>query len=124
MTENKKPSLLIVDDSKISRMLIKANIEKLRPDWHIIQAASGNESISLTESSTPDFITMDLNMPGMDGLEASKLIKERFPSIKIVMCTANFQDAVRDTASLGGLHFISKPVTDKNIQEAIDFFEE
>lgn len=123
MSDRSNPTVLIVDDSKVSRMLIKANIEKLRPDWQIIQASSGDESITLTESSNPEFITMDLNMPGIDGLETSKRIKEKFPSIKIAMCTANFQDVVRDNANLSGLHFISKPITEKSIQEAIDFFE-
>jgi CheY-like chemotaxis protein len=64
--------IMIVDDlDVIRRMLIYA----LEDDYRLIQAANGLEAVELAESEHPDVIVMDLDMPVMDGLEATRLIK-------------------------------------------------
>jgi CheY-like chemotaxis protein len=117
------PLMLIVDDSRMSRMLIKAIINDTRPDWRIIEAASGDEAVKLVEEQLPDFVSMDVNMPGISGLEAAGRIRIRHPEIRIVLCTANIQESTREAASKVGLYFVAKPITAKSIADAVSFFE-
>ncbi|MGZ4981145.1 MAG: response regulator transcription factor, partial [Methylobacter sp.] len=56
--------LLIVDDSKVSRLLIRAHILAQRPDWIISEAASGEDAVAVVDNDLPDYCTMDINMPG------------------------------------------------------------
>lgn len=123
MNENPVPTLLIVDDSRISRMLIRAIVTDSRPNWRIIEAGSGDEALKLVSEESPDFISMDVNMPGISGLEAAGHIRLRLPDARIALCTANIQESTRDAAARAGLHFVAKPITAQAIGEAISFFE-
>lgn len=123
MNTNATPLLLIVDDSRMSRMLIRAIIVDTRPNWRIIEATSGDEAIKLVDEHLPDFISMDVNMPGINGLEAAGRIRIRHPEARIVMCTANIQESTRETARLAGLEFVAKPITAQSVANAIAFFE-
>ncbi len=117
------PLLLIVDDSRTSRMLIGGLIRQLRPDWRIVEAASGDEAVAAVETEMPNFVSMDVNMPGMSGLEAAGRIRIKHPEVRIVMCTANIQESVRDTAAKSGIGFVAKPITERSISESLAFWE-
>ncbi|GAA3407445.1 response regulator [Paenibacillus hodogayensis] len=81
--------VLIVDDHKHAREGMRT-ILNMDPAFEIAgEAKSGREAIELTEACMPDLILMDINMPAMDGLEATKAIKEKYPYIKIVMVTVS-----------------------------------
>jgi CheY-like chemotaxis protein len=121
--EKTSPLLLIVDDSRMSRMLIKAIITDSRPDWRIIEATTGDEAVTLVEEQQPDFVSMDVNMPGISGLEAAGRIRIRHPDIRIVLCTANIQESTREAAAKVGLCFVAKPITAQSIAGAIEYFE-
>lgn len=118
------PSLLIVDDSRMSRMLIRAIVTQLRPDWVIIEAASGDEALAQVEAHQPCFVSMDVNMPGMSGLEAAGRIRIRHPEIKIAICTANIQASTEQESRKLNLYFIKKPVTEASITQMVACFEE
>jgi CheY-like chemotaxis protein len=120
---NNPPLLLIVDDSRTSRMLVRGLVARLRPEWRLIEAASGEEALAAVEKERPDFISMDVNMPGMGGLAAAGQIRLREPVIRIVLCTANIQEAVRAAAERAGVGFVAKPVTENSITQSISFFE-
>lgn len=117
------PLLLIVDDSRMSRMLIRAIVTDQRPSWRLIEAASGDEAVALVEQETPDFVSMDVNMPGISGLEAAGRIRIKHPQTRIAMCTANIQESTREAAAKVGLHFVAKPITPASIADAIAYFE-
>jgi two-component system, chemotaxis family, chemotaxis protein CheY len=117
------PLLLIVDDSRMSRMLIKAIITDSRPDWRVMEATTGDEAIALVEEHQPDFVSMDVNMPGISGLEAAGRIRIRHPDTRIALCTANIQESTRDAAAKVGLCFVAKPITQQSIAGAIEYFE-
>ena len=113
--------LLIVDDSKVSRMRIRAFFVSHCPQWTIQEAGSGDEAIVLASSSPPDFVTMDVNMPGMSGFETAQLMQVRNPDIRIVMLTANIQEGSRKAAESLHIHFVAKPATEASLQQALDY---
>lgn len=117
-----KPKLLIVDDSNVSRLMIRGRIASLQPDWEVIEAASGDEAVALVPTAKPDFITMDVNMPGITGFEAVQKIRQFDQHVKIVILTANIQGSSRDKAELLAAKFVQKPVTQASMQQAIDYF--
>ena len=122
-TENRPPvSLLIVDDSRVSRMMIRAFILAKHPDWIITEAVSGNEAVQLTEQQQFNFCTMDINMPGMLGTEAAEHILKKHPHTRVAIFSANIQDSLRSRAAEMGAHFVAKPVTEKSVGAAIEFF--
>jgi CheY-like chemotaxis protein len=118
------PSLLIVDDSKMSRMMISRFIAEMRPSWRLSEAASGDEALTKIEQSPPDMVSLDVNMPGMSGLEAAGRIRLHHPDIRVILCTANIQDAVRAAAEKAGVKFVAKPVTPESIARMVTLFEE
>jgi len=81
--------LLIVDDHEMARKAMRL-IVSADPAFEIVgEATNGQEALELTEKWMPDLILMDIAMPGMDGLETTKQIKERFPYVKIVVVTVS-----------------------------------
>ena len=121
--DKKSPTLLIVDDSRMSRMLIKAIITDSRPEWRILEAVTGDEAIKLVDEHQPEFVSMDVNMPGISGLEAAGRIRLHHPDVRIALCTANIQESTRDAAAKVGLCFVAKPITQQSIASAIEYFE-
>ncbi|MBK7352533.1 MAG: response regulator [Nitrosomonas sp.] len=118
------PLLLIVDDSRTSRMLIRKQITHLRPNWQMIEASSGEESLSMIKNQLPDFISMDVNMPGISGLEAADHIRFKYPEVRIVLCTANIQESIRNAVAKANIGFVSKPITERSVTESIAFWEQ
>lgn len=116
------PKLLIVDDSRVSRMMIRARIAAAQPGWTLIEAADGAQALALVASEHPDYITMDVNMPGMSGFEAVERIRQTNRQVKIVVLTANIQDASRERADQLASKFVQKPVTEASIAQALDYF--
>lgn len=107
MTKN----VLIVDDSMVSRMMTKSIIANLHPNWTIYEASNGEGAIESCRQHAIDLITMDLNMPGISGLDAATQILEEHPGIKIVMLTANIQSSIQNKIQEQGLSFMAKPIT-------------
>ncbi|MBX9901989.1 MAG: response regulator [Burkholderiaceae bacterium] len=119
---NVTKTLLIVDDSKVSRMVIRAHVLAQHPDWQITEAANGEDAIKAVEEHVPDFCTMDINMPGMLGTDAAELMLQRHPSMKIVVFSANIQESFQNRSNAIGAIFVAKPVTDKSIAQALHYF--
>lgn len=119
-TENRR--LLIVDDSKVSRMMIRAFFAKHCPAWTLHEAADGAEAMAQAAAHPPDCVTLDVNMPGgMDGFAvATELLRLR-PGIRIVMLTANIQESSRGKAQDLKVGFVAKPATESALAQALAY---
>lgn len=115
-------TLLIVDDSRVSRMMIRAMVLAKHPGWQIFEAENGMDALNQVSETMPDFITMDMSMPGMDGIQASEQIKQLHPASKIVLLTANVQNSSRQKANALGIAFVAKPITVASVQLALDYY--
>jgi DNA-binding NarL/FixJ family response regulator len=82
-------TILIVDDHAHAREGIREILEEYEDFLIIGEGKNGEEAIQLTEELMPDIILMDIQMPVMNGLEATKIIKHKFPYVKIVMITVS-----------------------------------
>ncbi|MFK8066785.1 MAG: response regulator [Gammaproteobacteria bacterium] len=113
--------VLVVDDSRMSRMMITAIIKNSFPEWEIFEAADAIEALKVCESMNIDMATLDMNMPGMDGLTLGIELRRLYPDAKLSMMTANVQEATREKAEAAGIGFIGKPVTEDKV---VSFLEE
>ena len=79
--------VLIADDRPRSRSGLKALLA-LRSEIQVVgEAANGQEAVRLVEELQPDVVLMDVKMPVMDGLEATRIIKERWAAVKVIALT-------------------------------------
>lgn len=115
-------TVLVVDDSKISRMFIRQHILAKHPDWILSEAATGEDAIAAIDANQPDFCTMDINMPGMLGTDAAKIILEKHPKVRLVIFSANVQETYQEQARALGTILVSKPVNETSIGHALDYF--
>jgi two-component system chemotaxis response regulator CheY len=119
-TQRKK--MLIVDDSKVSRMVIRAFVKQAHPDWEILEADSGDQALIAVDKDTPDYCTMDINMPGTLGIDAAERILAKYPAMRIAIFSANIQQTHQLRAEIIGTFFVAKPVTEKSIEKALNYF--
>ncbi|QDQ26081.1 response regulator [Chitinimonas arctica] len=115
--------VLIVDDSRVSRMLARAYLEEKRPGWTFFEAANGEEAVAIAEREAIELVTLDVNMPGMPGLAAGERILQLRPQAHVVVLTANVQSSVRQRAEALGMHFLQKPVTEATIARLLELVE-
>jgi len=116
--------ILVCDDSRISRMMIKAIIADRKPDWTIIEAENGDDALAKVAETPFDVATLDLNMPGMDGLELAEKLQEIYPDATYSLLTANIQDTIKERAKKLNLTFIGKPITEDKIGNYLDSLSE
>lgn len=111
--------LMIVDDSLFVYEEMKHMLE--HTDVEIVgYARSGKESIELYETLMPDIVTMDIIMPGVDGLETARQILARWPEAKIIMVSSlAYDETMEDAKNIGAVDFLFKPIDRVQIQETL-----
>ena len=112
--------VLIVDDQKMIREGLKALI-KTENDIDIIGVAeNGEHAIKQVEALNPDVVLMDMEMPGMNGMEATKIIGQKFPDTKIlVLSTFDNQEYVSRSLSAGAMGYLLKGTPAQELTDAI-----
>jgi CheY-like chemotaxis protein len=118
-TVMKTSTVLIVDDSRVSRLLTRQHIQVRHADWVVEEAANGEEALSKAPALQPDLILLDVNMPGMGGVEAAAQLRVLLPEAHISLLTANVQAATRQRAADIGVGFMEKPITAERIAQLI-----
>jgi CheY-like chemotaxis protein len=101
--------ILVAEDNDSNFILMTYILKKF---YEFERARNGKEAMDMIESGTFDMVLMDIKMPIIDGLEATKAIKEKHPDLPIVALTANAFDSDRQLALQAGCNdFLSKPVS-------------
>ncbi len=101
--------ILIAEDNDSNYILMTYILKKY---YQFDRARNGQEAVEKTNSEPYDLILMDIKMPVMDGLEATKKIKESHPDLPIIALTANAFDSDRQIAFDAGCNeFLSKPIS-------------
>jgi len=112
-------TVLIVDDSSLMRRLIKDIVVKNGYDV-LGEAVNGKMGVEKYKELQPDFVTMDLIMEEMNGLEALKLIIAEDPDANVIMVSSMGQEViVRDAIVIGAKNFLIKPFDERQVIEAI-----
>ncbi len=101
--------ILVAEDNDSNYMLMTYI---LRKHYEFFRAKNGKEAVEMVESEKPDMVLMDMKMPLMDGLEATRQIRASYPDLPIVALTANAFDSDRQRALEAGCNdFVTKPVS-------------
>ncbi len=108
-----KHKVLIVDDSKLARMVMVSAFRRIRPEWDVTEAISAHEALSAISAGVAEIALVDFNMPGTDGLELVARIRQLRPTMPIAVVSANVQDEIIARARELNAAFIAKPLTDE-----------
>jgi two-component system chemotaxis response regulator CheY len=108
--------ILIVDDASFMRTVLKDIIKGNGLASDIIEAADGVDGVKAYQTQKPDLVTMDVNMPRADGIQALRAIMKIDPAAKVVMVTSVEQkQIVQDAMKLGARDYIVKPFDRSNV---------
>lgn len=113
-------NVLVVDDQKTSQQYLKTVLE-VEPDLEIVGLANdGKEAIEKVAKLQPDIVIMDINMPVMDGLTATKIITERYPLTKVLIFSLNDDDkSLSHAIEVGSKGYLYKSTPSEDIALAI-----
>jgi len=102
-------SILLADDHHIVRQGLKALLEA-EPDFHVLgEAADGLEAVQLVERLQPDVLLVDVMMPGLSGIEATRQVRERFPRTQVVVLSMHSNEAyVLEALRNGAMGYVLK----------------
>lgn len=110
--------ILIVDDEKPARDRLQRLLGALQEHSVVAEAANGNEAVNRNEQYQPDIVLMDIRMPGMDGLEAAKIISQNENPPAIIFTTA-FSDHALEAFEAYAMDYLLKPVRAERLQQAL-----
>ncbi|CAN5535182.1 MAG: response regulator transcription factor [Actinomycetota bacterium] len=120
MTEPEKITVLLVDDHAMVRQGVRAFLDT-QPDISVVaEAASGEEAIKMAAEHAPDVALMDLIMPGMDGVEATRLLTAKSPRTSVIVLTSYHDDEhVFPAIRAGALSYVLKEIGPSELAEAV-----
>lgn len=108
--------ILIVDDASFMRTVLKDIIKSNGLANEIVEAGDGVEGVKAYQTIKPNLVTMDVNMPRADGIQALRAIMKIDPAAKVVMVTSVEQkQIVQDAMKLGARDYIVKPFDRNNV---------
>ena len=111
--------VLIVDDSILMRRMVADSLSG--DEWEVVaEASDGNEAVRKYEETRPDAVTLDIVMPGADGIFALKKIMQIDPEAKVVVVSAlNQTKLISEAIRAGAQDFIAKPFMPEQLQETL-----
>jgi len=120
---NKALKVLIVEDNKINMLLSKTLVEKILPKAEIFEAGNGEEAIQQYDRQHPDLILMDIQMPVMNGYEATLNIREKDKECIIIALTAGIiKDDEEYCKKIGMNDYIAKPINKESLEKCLLFW--
>ena len=113
-------TVLVVEDEESNYELIRIVLQKR---YNLIHARNGIEAVTMNEEEHPDIILMDVRMPEMDGLDATRIIKEVNNKVPIIILSAYaFPENIREAKAAGCDEFMAKPFNVEDLIEKINHF--
>jgi len=104
--------ILVVDDSKAMRMIVKRNVSQIEPDAEFIEAENGAQALEVLATEQPVLVLCDWNMPEMNGIEFLRAIKDRpgLAKIPVIMLTTESERRkMIEAIEAGAKHYLTKP---------------
>lgn len=121
-----KPTIIVAEDVPMNMTLILSVLKQFIPEAEIVEAQNGKEVLNAMKNTEADLILMDVQMPVMDGLQATREIRSREATqhtnkpIPIIALTAGAQPSQQEECIQAGMNdFLSKPITKSNLQQAL-----
>lgn len=112
--------IMIVDDALFVRETIKTMLKDTEHEI-VAEATTGDIAVEKYKSTRPDIVTMDITMDGMNGLDATKYIREFNSNAKIIMLSSmGQQDHIMEAIQNGACNFIIKPFTKEKLIQVIE----
>jgi two-component system, cell cycle response regulator DivK len=119
MSENKYPNILIAEDVESNFLYLKAVLSKLNAT--IFWAKNGVEAVNICNDGSIDLVMMDLQMPVMNGYDATKILKKKFPHLTIIAQTAYAMSDDREKAMDAGCDdYLAKPIKSKDLLSVVE----
>ncbi|OFW63133.1 MAG: hypothetical protein A2Y74_09415 [Actinobacteria bacterium RBG_13_63_9] len=113
--------LLLVDDDEGFRGTLRQLLEQRTAAQVLGEAGNGEDAIRLTNDLRPDVVLMDLAMPRMNGLEATRQLKARWPDLAVIILTVHDEDVYRRTAlAAGAAAFLEKKMLGVDLWPTLD----
>ena len=109
-------TLLIVDDSKLARIVLGKAVAALQPEWTRVEAGNADEALAKIADGMVHLAILDYNMPGRNGLDLAEELRAAHPAMPIALATANVQDEIIARARAANATFIPKPVTEEGMR--------
>lgn len=109
-------TILIVDDSKLARIVAGKALAELQPTWQRVEASSADQALALVGQQSVDLAVIDFNMSEKDGLTLAAELRALYPDMPLAIITANVQDEVIARAREVGAAFVPKPVTAEGLK--------
>lgn len=114
-------NVLLTDDHQLFRKGLIAALKDCRPTWKFTEASNGAEAINILGQGGVDLVLMDVQMPGMGGFEATRIIKRTYPDLPVVMITQfEEQSLILHFLQMGTNGFLSKNTDPDKVVEAIE----
>ena len=112
---------LIVDDHEVVRERLRLSLSRAPQIRVVAEASDGQQAIDLAERRRPDVIIMDVRMPGMDGLDATKVLSEKLPEVSVLIFTAYSERSLLSRGlESGAKGYILKEAPHETLVRAID----
>ena len=115
MADN-RPRVLIVDDEESIHIVYREELEE--EGYEVLSAMNGPEALEIVSRTPPDVVVLDINMPGMDGLEVLRQIKGRHPDLPVILCSA-YPEYKQDLSSWASDDYIVKSYDLTELKESI-----
>lgn len=111
--------IMVVDDSRIAQL----QLEKALPEgeYEVVACCqTGEEALDQYDKVNPDLVTMDIILPGMDGLEAARALLAAHPEARILMVSSlAYDDTIKEAEALGAKGFVFKPFDQDQLLQAM-----
>lgn len=112
--------VMIVDDHNLVREGLRAMFDSTREIEVVAEAGSGEEAVDMVERFQPDVVLMDISMPGMNGIQATRILREKRPEVKVVILTMLDQEGyVYEAVKAGATGYMLKNTSSEELAQAI-----